>query len=142
MAKTSQASSGSGTTVGYRVEARTTAPNGPQDINGVILDGEWRTVPIGKAPPGFGVPVGWQGPHSEEQGLVPYETAMALAYWFCAGGGAYCVEVRLARYEIVYEFSVERKGSGPTLHPFEDQRETEWVERDADTGEKVVRANP
>ena len=42
---------------------------------------------------------------------------MALAYWFAALAGASCVEIRLAHYSFVCDYSVTRKGEGdPILH--------------------------
>jgi hypothetical protein len=97
--------SGSGTEIGYSVEARYNYPS-PKAFGDIILDDRWRTVhfPEGKT----GVPAGpIYYTHTRAQGLFGYSAAQALRWWLHALAdaeilGGLCIETRLVKHEINY----------------------------------------
>ena len=119
---------GSGTTIGYVVEARTTAGK-PQQIGKIILDAEWRQVPFDRVPDGLGVRagLGWC-PQAQDRGLMDYAGATSLACWFAADAG-WCTEIRLVKVQFEYQFTTKEIGVGPAMSLLDLERKTEWSTR-------------
>lgn len=129
--------SGSGGSVLYAVEARTT--NGePATIAGNALTGEWRHVFFATGP--IGVPNLWHHAVSDKYlpGLHTFEAAIALAHWFLAmpkeRDGIFpmhplCVEARLVKVKLTYSHSTEEVGIGEPISLFDLERAAKFTER-------------
>lgn len=109
--------SGSGTIIGWTVEARYVC-DGAIIVGGQTFDQKWRRVhfPEGR----FGVPRGaiFQEPWLKLTGRYSYEAAQALRWWLYVerekrdGMGTLCLETRLVRHKISFEFDVKPDGAG------------------------------
>ncbi len=103
-------SSGRGTTHGYTVEARHNYPD-PVAIGRQIFDNRWREVHYQEGHPG--VPTRKASPHDAgSYHTFDFAGAQALRWWFHAEAEAspewgVCLETRLVRHEITYEYSVK-----------------------------------
>lgn len=121
--------SGSGTTIGYVVEARTTYSQ-PVQVGNLILDAEWRRVPFDEAPAGLGVRagLGWcRG--AQERGLMDFAAATTLACMFTANADHFCTQMRLVRVQYDYEYTTKELGVGPAMSLLELERSAEWTDR-------------
>lgn len=107
---------GSGTVVGWTVEARYVC-DGAKIINGQVFDHKWRRVNFEKS--SVGVPRGaiYQEPWLTLTNQYGYEAAQSLRWWFYTARersgmiGTLCLETRLARHKISYSYNVEREGA-------------------------------
>ena len=104
--------SGGGTEEAYSVEARFMY-NEPKQFGAQIFDQRWKTVLFDRVSPPLGVQ---HGPPSRSGaravcGLYGYQAAQALRWWFHANAAAgwqdTCLETRLVRHRLKYEFSSE-----------------------------------
>lgn len=99
-------SSGSGTEVGWSVEARYAFMR-PEEIAGHLLDERWQTIEFAKCSPGCGVPtVPSFSKQREQSGLLSYPAAQALRWWLHAIADVdfkVCLETRLVRHDIRYQ---------------------------------------
>lgn len=105
------AGNSSGTTRGYRVEARYSYRDAIV-INGEIYTQEWREVPVYPVPAGEGITY-WPDAVLQHEYLVPYEAAEALRWQFISAAragkyGAMCLETRIVEYEVKYTFQKSR----------------------------------
>jgi len=99
---------GSSTTTGYTVEAMCSSD--PQMVNGKIYDKTWRGVPFSKAE--FGVPGSKFHPELAEHGLLTYQQAQALRWWFHASGSnesgfGLSMETRIVKHTLEQTYSVK-----------------------------------
>jgi hypothetical protein len=100
--------SGSGGLIAYSVEARYAFPS-PKVIAGMTLDARWQKVQFTEA--AMGVPIGrsYNDPWLRNTGLLGYQAAQALRWWFLAHAEAelscLCVETRLIEHKIEYSYS-------------------------------------
>jgi len=109
--------SGSGSTVGYSVEARYAYYKPLPITEDFTLDLRWRRIPINTRGP-IGVPDrnAWHG-DAIRYGLHSWEAAQALRWWFLAdletqrNLSTMCVETRIVEHKITYSFSVEATGA-------------------------------
>jgi hypothetical protein len=106
--------SGTGSAELYRVEARTTY-HSPERVGGQLIDNNWRLVDFAKAP--LGVPIrNFDAGAHEHCGLLNYEAAEALRWWFLAAAhadiaaGALCIETRLVKVRYHYHYRCEELG--------------------------------
>ena len=101
---------GSSTETAYTVEARVNYPR-PASIAGQIFDLRWRRVLFQKTAPDIGVP---DAPSHKtltlEHGMLSYEAAQALRWWFHAAAGhdlgMVCLETRLVSHKIVSTYEI------------------------------------
>ena len=111
--------SGKGYKDGYRVEVRTSYWS-PSVIDGRVIDGVWRTVPIaaGATPWGNNVPVRPWDRDMLDRGLLPMEAAEAHRWTLLAMldasqiAGSLCIETRLVKVRYHYEYRTEEVGVG------------------------------
>ena len=100
---------GSGTTIGYSVEARMNYSR-PETILGTAYDNRWQRVQIVAGD--SGVPMK-RSPALDHVDLYSFETAEALRWWFIAAaeasriGGSLCIETRLVRHRVEYSYSAK-----------------------------------
>lgn len=105
-----EGSSHGGTSRCYSVQAR--CPYSPREINGVIYTSEWRTIPFEKVPQGFGVPSILTSSAAKDFGLLGYEAAQALRWWFHAESKVFSsIETRLVEHMV--EYSAKEKAIRP-----------------------------
>ena len=102
-------SSGSGTDTLYSVQARY-AYGSPVEIVGHLLDTRWSTLHFAKAP--IGVPQNrLYQPAANLTGLMSYEAAQALRWWFVAEArcakGVFCLHTRLVAHRVQFSWSEE-----------------------------------
>lgn len=112
---------GSGSTVCYIVEARSTLGRPVQHPTGMLLDGRWQQVDptLGR---GTGVPVHLFNAEAVHQGFLNYGAAMALAHWFLAMENTYSgTEVRLVRVEYAYTYKTTELGVGPAITHYREE---------------------
>jgi hypothetical protein len=110
--KKGRGSSCSGSTFGYAVEARCSYIE-PRQIGDVLLGTEWKRIPFAAAK--CGVPIGaeYEAPTLKMCGLLSYQAAQALRWWFHADaereplGGSLCLETRIVKYAIQYSYKTE-----------------------------------
>lgn len=106
--------SGSGTSRVYSIEARLSPSfkQPPCEKGGLILDSEWRQVPLAR--PSEGVPTNLRVEYyAVAAGFVSHVSALALAWWFLAQCDAYGgVEVRIVEHVHEYSYSITRKAEG------------------------------
>ena len=99
--------SASGTETAYTVEARH-AYYQPEVIAGHLLDLRWSRIEC--APAHGGVPIK-EGlfPFHSTLGLLSYQAAQALRWWFIAAAAKdykhLCIETRLVEHKITYSYS-------------------------------------
>lgn len=110
------AGSSSGNTHGYRVEVRdphfSAHLNRPITLADGLVGPEWRTVEFERSLNPAGVPTS-NGLHDLAQyGLLPYESALALAWTLVAQCKATLVvpECRVVRYSVRYSHAIYRDG--------------------------------
>jgi hypothetical protein len=112
---------GSGTTVGYSVEARSTSK--PTLVLGNMIGEKWTRISFSRGEKGVPIPGCWDGSGQlEKLGLFSYESAQAMRWWFLAAAedsfvndarlirvplpSPWCLETRLVRHEIKYQYTV------------------------------------
>lgn len=101
--------SGNGGMKAYSVEARLAYPT-PRQVAGMLLDTRWQKVHFHNSTP-FGVPIGrsYNDPWLKATGLMGYQAAQSLRWWFLAVAEAElscgCVETRLIEHKIEYSYS-------------------------------------
>ena len=106
-------SSGTGTDKAYYIEGRSVNSR-PEQIGGMLLDERWRRIDLYEVQHPHGVPVKNHGGASQagDRGLLNYEAAEALRWWFHAeaaaglGLSAICLETRLVECEVKYSYEV------------------------------------
>ena len=105
-----QGSSGSCTTPCYSVQARYTYME-PKEVGGVIYHKDWRTVPFEKSQ--VGVPNNTHSDAANNLGLLSYQSAQALRWWFHAslGYGDLCFETRILKHVVKHSYSEEIVGA-------------------------------
>jgi hypothetical protein len=128
--KTPSYGSGSGTAYAYAIEARTTYPE-PHCIGELIVDGEWRRVPVRVARGGgFGVPSQTWCKQADDLDLLSYHAALSLAAWFVAAqpinGG--CVQMRMVRVRVEWKYETAESGVSGVL--FGGERDQIFVNRE------------
>ena len=103
-------SSRSGSIPCYSVQARCTRVE-PKSINGVIYHKEWRTVPFEKGV--FGVPNNIYSSEALDLGLLSYQTAQALRWWFHSSLSYddVCFETRILKHVVTFSSSDEIVGA-------------------------------
>lgn len=99
--------SGSGTTVGYSVEARCSCRE-PKKVGDIILHDKWQRIHFNKGFPGVPQPKVHLY-ELERAGLLGYQTAQALRWWFHAELereilGGLCIESRLVKHQVEYSY--------------------------------------
>jgi hypothetical protein len=106
--------SGSGTNVGYTVEARL-AYMVPQTVVGMVLDTRWQRINFPQGVPGVREKTG--SPYDvATYWLHTWAAAQALRWWFHSeadlhGPGSYCLETRIVEHRVNYTYSVEAVGA-------------------------------
>jgi hypothetical protein len=112
---------GSGTTVGYSVEARSTSK--PTLVLGNMIGEKWTRISFSRGEKGVPIPGCWDGSGQlEKLGLFSYESAQAMRWWFLAAAedsfvndarlirvplpNPWSLETRLVRHEIKYQYTV------------------------------------
>jgi hypothetical protein len=112
---------GSGTTVGYSVEARSTSK--PTLVLGNMIGEKWTRISFSRGEKGVPIPGCWDGSGQlEKLGLFSYESAQAMRWWFLAAAedsfvndalpiripmpSPWCLETRLVRHEVKYQYTV------------------------------------
>jgi hypothetical protein len=111
-------SSASGETIGYRVECRST--NEPHvQVGEQIITRDWTLLEFRS---GRGVPNKIWSPIAHEQGMLGYETALALMAWAAADAGFACVEFRLRKQKLVWSWKIADEGTGEPINFFDSQR--------------------
>lgn len=105
--------SGSGSTLGYSVEARSTFSR-PQPFGEIVLDERWLRIYFPKGPIGVPAENRFTSTGLRECSLLPYASAEALRWWFLAeiekGIGGMCVETRIVQHQVKYQYSEEIVG--------------------------------
>lgn len=113
--------SGSGTTIGYSVEARSTGQ--PTFINGNMIGEKWTRLEFPRGEKGVPVPGCYDGSGQlAKLGLFSYPSAQAIRWWFQAVAEndfldtatpiripmprPWSIETRLVRHEIKYQYTV------------------------------------
>lgn len=102
--------SGSGTEHWYTVQGRYMF-NEPKQFGNQLFDQRWKEIHFDRVQPPLGVPSGPPdlGGVRDRHGLYSYEAAQALRWWFhanaAASWGNLCLETRLVRHVVEYEFS-------------------------------------
>ena len=122
---------GSGTEVGYFVEARLTEDvgiGGPLQIEGTHLTERWKRLHFPQGP--IGVPGNRWNRLAAQHGVLPYSTANALMAWAAATlGTASRVIFRLVKVKMEYSWSITEQGVGEVVSFFEGERGAEFIER-------------
>lgn len=112
---------GSGTTIGYSVEARSNSH--PTLVLGHVIGEKWTQISFSRGEKGVPIPGCWDGSGQlEKLGFFSYESAQALRWWFLAAAEdefvnravGLCVplprpwslETRLVRHEVKYQYTV------------------------------------
>lgn len=94
-------SSGGGKTPCYSVEAR--IPSGqPEQVGETIYHAEWRGVLFDKSV--VGVPSNLHCRAAEDLGLLSYEAANALRWWFHAAAKSYVIQTRIVKHVIEHNY--------------------------------------
>lgn len=113
--------SGSGTTIGYSVEARSTGQ--PTFINGNMIGEKWTRLEFPRGEKGVPIPGCYDGSGQlAKLGLFSYPSAQAIRWWFQAAAEndfldeaklvripmprPWSIETRLVRHEIKYQYTV------------------------------------
>lgn len=120
--------SGSSTGVGYKIEVRTTSLMPKEIAKGFIIDGTWRTWPIGEGTPSIGgnfpngIAVGFLDRGAlRNAGLLPYVSAEAHRWALVAaiesGGifGSVHLETRLVAIKYSETWTTEEQGVSDAL---------------------------
>jgi hypothetical protein len=114
---------GSGKTFGYHVHFRTTGR--PSTVGGVIVTDKWQRCDFSRE--GRGVPNRLWCPLADEAGLLTYEAAHAMIAWLDADVGPFsCLEYRLERIELSYEYKTVSHGFGPVRNLDAEERAIQW----------------
>ena len=111
--------SGSGTEIGYTVEARYNY-HSPTQIGGQIFDNRWRQVKFEQSSVGVPTCPRYQR-HVAEQGMLGYAAAQALRWWLHANavaeqGMALCLETRIISHKITYNHKIEAQAAYEHVH--------------------------
>lgn len=122
--------SGSGEVIGWTVEARHVC-DGPKMVGRQNFDGKWRQVVFTPNESGVPIDTNFGGMRLYETwykltGRFSYEAAQALRWWFLTHAGTLCMETRLVRYKITYQYNVEPDGAGHITN----EENTRWVRRE------------
>lgn len=97
-----------GTNFGFQVQARYMNSQ-PEQFGDVILDQRWKTLTFDPSPLGVPTARAWEF-YLPALGLMNYESAQALRWWFLANcvvnrlGGRLCVETRIVQFKVTYDF--------------------------------------
>ncbi len=108
----------SGVENGWTVEARYVYPE-PKVLGKQIFDNRWRAVDFQTSP--IGIPAcNFSNRFGLHLGLLPYESAQALRWWFIAqinedGAGALCMETRIVKHRVEYTLSSKAVSSHDNL---------------------------
>lgn len=112
----SKGSSGSGTEIAYSVQARL-AYHQPRQVCGHLLDLRWTTLYFEKSP--IGVPVRAGSMARGHCGLLSYQAAQALRWWFLAQAelefSCLCLETRLVEHRVEYSYSATAARAGAII---------------------------
>ena len=111
--------SGSGTEIGYTVEARNNF-HAPMQIGGQIFDNRWRQVKFEQSAIGVPICPRYQR-HIAEHGMLGYAAAQALRWWLHANaeagqGMALCLETRIISHKIIYTHKIETQAAHEHVH--------------------------
>lgn len=114
-----------GSTVGYRIEARSThRPH--MRIGDQTITREWTLLEFRRGP---GIPNTVMCSIADEQGLYGYTTAMALMAWAAVEAGhCACVEFRLRRQRLNYSWHIVDDGIGEPIDFDEARRDATFTE--------------
>jgi hypothetical protein len=146
---------GSGTTIGYSVEARSTAK--PTLVLGNMIGEKWTRVSFSRGEKGVPIPGCWDGSGQlEKLGLFSYESAQAMRWWFLAAAedsfvndaipiripmpSPWGLETRLVRHEVKYQYTVTAVSaceflanhSAPPKEPEPPKTKTTLTDEEAD----------
>jgi hypothetical protein len=110
-------SSGSGTYIGYRLEARLSGDHpAPYDCgNHFILGNHWQIVPVYEGGPfGFRSELWTWHDHSKSLGLIDFEVAMGLAAQMHAQHrlANWRMEFRITRHKVEHSYKTTDDGEG------------------------------
>lgn len=110
---------GSGESTHYVVEVRCTYSEPKIISDDFVLDKEWRTLPLKHCI--CGVPTKNWNVVADQQHLLNYRAASAIAHWFLASleaqlMGAGCIEARLVQIRLKYSYSTEEEGVGEIIN--------------------------
>ena len=117
--------SASGTTIGYKVQARSIGS--PHVLDGLVVTKDWATLPFPKA---------WGGvrnnlfcPLADHAGIFSYSTAVALMAWQDADMGGFLsgLEFRLVKVELCYKWKTRAIGFSEPRSFCEDERGSIWL---------------
>jgi hypothetical protein len=112
---------GSGTSVGYSIEARSLSK--PTYILGNMIGEKWTRLEFPRGEKGVPIPGCWDGSgQMNKLGLFSYQSAQAIRWWFIAAAEdehvtaatpiripmpcPWSIETRLVRHEIKYQYTV------------------------------------
>lgn len=107
--------SGSGTEIGYTVEAKYDYLC-PAEISGQLFDNRWRAVNFEKSKIGVPSCAPSYQRHLLENGLLSFSAAQALRWWFIAEveasnhGFSLCWATRLIEHRVTFSHKVEAIG--------------------------------
>lgn len=113
--------SGTGSSIGYKLEARTSY-HSPLRLGDFVIDNVWREVPLreGVTPWGMNVPVkAWDRDMLTDCGLVSFYVAEAHRWSLLAFieshlvAGSLCVQTRLVKIEYSFSYSTKELGVTP-----------------------------
>lgn len=147
----------SGTTTAYYVEARFTGGMGlTGGINRQIFTRDWTCVEVPRGP--RGVPVAFPpfgNSLVESTGLLNYEAALAIQWWFMAEAaavsiaGSLCWQTRIVAVEVTYSVACREVGVGEVvIGAVSYSRRHEWAPREepcapvTDQSQDVPAASP
>ncbi len=112
--------SGSGNEEAWSIEARWMYSE-PKAFGGQIFDQRWKRVHFDRVNPPVGVPSGHPSVLNVRDtcDLYGYQAAQALRWWFHANAAAAwmdtCLETRLVKHKLKYEFSSEAVSAHATV---------------------------
>ena len=131
--------SGSGERHLYVVEARNSchAVKPVLKIGAYELVDQWQRIKFPEGPVGIPFHRDYLNAQSRELGLMQYATAIALARWLLALPDklsfgmfpALGTEVRIVKVKMIYSYSTEEIGVGPTISNERDNGDLKWVTR-------------
>lgn len=115
----SKGTNGSGTDSAFSVQARM-AYWEPKEICGHLLDTRWRTIHFQQSPIGVPTQARYCPWGASLQGLMTYQAAEALRWWFMAQAAHsfdhLCLETRIVKHKVTYSFSEEAVGAGAVVN--------------------------
>ena len=119
-------SSASGSDTAFSVQARYAYPE-PKTICGITLDTRWRTLHFEQSPIGVPSQTRYCPWGSGLYGLMTYQAAQALRWWFLANAkhsfDHLCIETRLVKHEVKYQMSEQAVAAGSEIDGA-DERES------------------